>query len=47
MTWKMVICPVCEKAGYDDERNQIGSQFPCASCADEFRLLMGMRLRTK
>ena len=42
MTWTIVVCPVCDKQGYDDERHQIGSQFPCASCVDEFRLLMGV-----
>ena len=28
MTWKMVVCPVCDKIDYDDERHQIGSHYP-------------------
>ena len=40
MTWKMVVCPVCDKVGYDDERHEIGSHYPCFSCTDEYRLLI-------
>lgn len=40
--WTMVICPVCEKVGYDDERHKIGSQYPCASCVEEFIFLKGL-----
>ncbi len=39
-TPEMVICPVCDKMGYNDERHQIGSYYPCFSCTDEYRLLI-------
>lgn len=37
--WKMVVCPLCDKVGYSDERTQVGSQYPCTSCYHEFILL--------
>ena len=46
MTWKMVVCPVCDKKGYDDERHQIGSHYPCFSCTDEYRLLIQLEAQS-
>jgi len=37
--WERVICPLCDKVGYSDERAIVGSQYPCTSCYQEFRLL--------
>ena len=37
---EMIMCPVCEKVDWTDERKQVGSGFPCFSFTDEYRLLI-------
>jgi predicted Zn-ribbon and HTH transcriptional regulator len=37
---EMVICPVCEKVGWTDERKKVGTGFPCFSCKNEYLILI-------
>jgi hypothetical protein len=36
---EMIICPICEKVGWTDERKKVGNGFPCFSCTAEYIIL--------